>query len=108
MSPGLSRGEVPMFLRRHHLPAAVVLAFALAACDGPTTPPAATPAGPSAAIQPGGRWIVVFKPGVADVPGLARQLSASHRGTLGPTFRHAIKGFAATLSPQAVEALRRD
>ncbi|HEX6371626.1 MAG TPA: S8 family peptidase [Longimicrobium sp.] len=97
-----------MFVRRHHLSAAVVLAFALAACDGPTTPPEATPGGPSAAIQQDGRWIVVFKPGVADVPGLARQLSAAHRGTLGPTFRHAIQGFAATLPAQAVEALRRD
>jgi subtilisin family serine protease len=51
-------------------------------------------------------WIVVFQPGVADAPGLARQLLDAHGGTLRFTYQHALQGFAATLPGQAVEAIR--
>ena len=54
-----------------------------------------------------GEYIVVFKPGVLDVPGLASQLAARHNGEISFVYQHAIKGFAATLSPEAVEDLRR-
>ncbi len=52
-----------------------------------------------------GEYIVVFRPGVMDVPGLARQLAARHDGEISFVYEHAIQGFAAKLLPRAVEAL---
>ncbi len=52
-------------------------------------------------------YIVVFNSRVTDVPGLTRQLVASHGGEIYFTYQHAIKGFAAKLPPQALEALQR-
>ena len=52
-------------------------------------------------------YIVVFKSEVTDVPGLTRQLAARHNGEISFIYEHAIKGFAATLPPQAIEALSR-
>jgi subtilisin family serine protease len=58
----------------------------------------------SAEVIPG-RYIVVLKPSVQDVSGVARQLVAAHRGTLRSTYAHALKGFAAALSDGAAAAL---
>ncbi|HET7461964.1 MAG TPA: S8 family serine peptidase [Longimicrobium sp.] len=87
--------------------------LAVAACsDVPTSPPPAR--APSAASTAGlkavvpDRYVVVFKDNVSDAPGLARQLTQAHGGTLHHTYRRALKGFAATLSPAAVQALRRN
>lgn len=55
-----------------------------------------------------GSYIVVFKSGVADAPGLARRLVDGNRGTLSFTYSAALKGFAADLPEQALEALRRN
>ena len=95
--------------------AAVTLAMGLAACaDEPVAPDLApSRAGQAQARKPAkevipDRYIVVFKDDVADAPGLARQLSAAHGGTVHYTYRHAIKGFAATLPAGAVEALKRN
>ncbi|MFZ2174806.1 MAG: S8 family serine peptidase, partial [Rhodococcus sp. (in: high G+C Gram-positive bacteria)] len=52
-------------------------------------------------------YIVVFRNGVADVPGLARQLATENGGELGFTYQHAIRGFSATLPAAAIETLRR-
>ncbi|MGH7617594.1 MAG: S8 family peptidase, partial [Gemmatimonadaceae bacterium] len=52
-----------------------------------------------------GHYIVVFKSGVTDVPGLARSLVSAHNGTLEFTYLHAIQGFAAGLSASAASAL---
>ncbi|MBW6498238.1 MAG: PKD domain-containing protein [Bacteroidales bacterium] len=52
-------------------------------------------------------YIVVFKDGVTDVPGLARQLVESHDGEISHIYQYAIKGFAATLSSEAIKALRK-
>ena len=54
-----------------------------------------------------GQYIVTFNRNVADVPGLARVLVAQHRGQLRFTYTDAIKGFAARLPDQAVQALSR-
>jgi subtilisin family serine protease/subtilase family serine protease len=53
-------------------------------------------------------YIVVLRPHVGDPPGLAKRLTAEQHGTLRLTYRHAIKGFSAHLSTQAVQALRRN
>ena len=60
-----------------------------------------------AAIVPG-RYIVVFRPAVADVPGVSYQLAGAHGATPKRLFQHALKGFAAALPDQAVEALKRN
>jgi len=55
-----------------------------------------------------GSYIVVFKSDVADAPGMARRLVDGNGGTLRFTYSSALKGFAADLPEQALEALRRN
>ena len=103
-----------MLERSRHLVAAMAVALGLAACsDTPSEPGAAPTEAPAARQARGGarevipdRYVIVFKRQVSDAPGLARQLAATHGGTLHYTYQHAIKGFAATLPPAAVAALR--
>ena len=83
--------------------------------DTPTTPTAdgaRTAAAPLRAAAPGqgvrDRYIVVFRDGTPDAPGLAARLVAAHGGTLHFTYTSALRGFAATLPPAAVEAVRRN
>ena len=52
-----------------------------------------------------GHYIVVFRDTVADVPGLAYGLAAAHGSSPRFVYEHALKGFAAELPEQAVEAL---
>ena len=54
------------------------------------------------------QYIVVFKSSLPDPAAQARSLVAQHGGTLRFTYTSAIKGFAAKLPEQALEALRRN
>jgi uncharacterized repeat protein (TIGR01451 family) len=54
------------------------------------------------------RYIVLFAPGVADPHQEGRDIVRQLGGTLHHTYGHAVQGFAATLSPAAVEQLRHD
>jgi subtilisin family serine protease len=91
-------------------------AVAAGCADVPTTtaPEQAKPetAAPLRAAAPGqgirDRYIVVFREDTQDAPGLAARLVAAHGGKLHHTYRRALRGFAATLAPAAVEALRRN
>jgi subtilisin family serine protease len=106
-----------MLMRSSHLFAAVAIALGLAACsDIPSAPDLATAPSQASTAQEAGRkgqvipdqYVVVFNDDVRDAPGLARQLAAAHGGTLRYTYQHAIKGFAATLSATAAQALERN
>ena len=55
-----------------------------------------------------GRYIVSFRPGVTDVPALARELVTRGGGMLRFTYTSVLQGFAADLPPQALDALRRN
>lgn len=93
------------------VPAAALLT--LAACsDAPSTAPADAPdpGGSTLAAMPGGakipgEYIVVFKDDVGDVPGLTQRLAAQHGGTVRFTYTSALRGFAASMSAQAADAL---
>jgi serine protease len=99
-----------------HVPALAAAALTLAACTEGIPPSGPGALRPSAAVaaQRGeygeyGEYIVVFRPDVADAPGLARDLVAAHGGALRFTYRHAIKGFAVRGLPSAaVAALTRN
>jgi subtilisin family serine protease len=95
-------------------PALVVgmLAALSAGCaDQPTAP--AAPADAPALSQGGDgraipdRYIVVLKAG-ASARGLAREAGSTPGAAVHFVYEHALNGFAATLPPQAVEALRRN
>jgi subtilisin family serine protease len=55
-----------------------------------------------------GRYIVVLEDSIAHPGNLAQGQTENHGGRLGFVYRHAIKGYSAVLSEQAVEALRRN
>ncbi|HKP75895.1 MAG TPA: S8 family peptidase, partial [Longimicrobiaceae bacterium] len=93
---------------------ALLLAVAFGCERAPTaTPPAERAAAPL--LSPGteaipGQYVVVFKP---DVPAssatfAADEMVAAHGGRLRYAYQHSIRGFAATLSPQALEAVQQD
>jgi subtilisin family serine protease len=96
------------------LPVTLLSAIVFAACGdaplvAPRAPDIAFDAVAANAAQPGpDDWIVVFKPGVADPPGLARQLVSAHGGTIRFTYQYAIDGFAARLPAQALNGIRNN
>jgi subtilisin family serine protease len=99
-----------MTLRRLTLGAAAAL-FA-AACSSDNQAPAGDPALGSAPTQQGegiipGRYIVVLKRDVSDVPGLARRLTAQESGQLRRVYQTAIKGFSVKLPAGAAERLAK-
>ena len=51
-------------------------------------------------------FIVVLKEGTRDVAGEATRLAADYGATISRVYQHSIQGFAARLSPQALEELR--
>ena len=53
-------------------------------------------------------WIVVFKDGTHDPPGLAKMLTAEHGGTVRSTYQHVLRGFSGKIPPQAIEGIRRN
>jgi subtilisin family serine protease len=62
---------------------------------------------PTSGVIPGS-YIVVFRPEVPNAADLARQVVRAGHGTLRHTYTSAIKGFAAELPANALDALRRN
>jgi len=81
--------------------AALVLgAFGTPAAAGAApvpVPEAATLAVPGAEVVPNS-YIVVLKDGTGPVAGQARELAGRHAATIGATYSHALRGFAATMT----------
>jgi serine protease len=104
-------------LHRSRFGVPLVLLAALAACDR-------GPADPTAALRPGdaatrfvlagkdsipGRYVVVFREGrVSSAAAVAQELVPAHHGKVHFNYEHALKGFAANLTPAAVQALLAD
>jgi len=55
-----------------------------------------------------GQYIVVLERDVVDVRGIAKHAVSTYGGSALYVYEHALKGFAARLPAQAIEALRRD
>ena len=94
---------------------AISLTLLLGACstDDPVgIPPATVTATGSSSLSTKVRgqpvYIVTFKPGAEDAPGLAQQLVRVHGGKLQFAYSRVVRGFAATFPDQAIEALRRN
>jgi len=77
----------------------------MVACRDATTPAGPDEAASSRTIP--GRYIVVFRGDVADVPAVAQRLVSTYGGTLRFTYQHAIQGFAADLPDAVVPLLQR-
>ena len=102
-------------LSRASVALGVVSVLAINACsDRPLTERLSAPTTSRASVDatnPGvvpGQYIVVFKSGVHDAPGLAGKLVAAHGGDLRFFYSHAFSGFAASLSAAAADALKRN
>lgn len=91
--------------------AALVAGLALACADGPTAPagePEVIPAPFFSSTQAiPDRYIIVFNQRAGDPDLEAGRLARLHNGRLLHTYRRALRGFAVSLPPRAVEALRR-
>lgn len=87
-------------------------ALALAACADEPTSPAKDMSVPESSLTRTadieGSYIIVFKDGVKNIPGLARALAASSGGELGFVYEHAVRGFSARIPAAAIEGLRRN
>lgn len=99
-------------IRRTPLVAFALLALVACRDTAPSGPQGGgAPASRQAAAErgpQGERWVVRFRDGVADAPGLARALTGQHGGRVTASYQHALKGFAGALPEAAVRALRAD
>src|SRR5438045_4461386 len=87
----------------------------VAACQDASGPaPQARPAAPYAVdatqgIAIPGDYIITLRDNVTDVDGVARSLSALHKGALKHLYKSALKGFAVqNISPAAAAAIAAD
>jgi subtilisin family serine protease len=93
---------------RFRLCALALLSLTIAACSdrrepiGPISPSLAT----MSSDHP--RYIVMFRNTVSGARSVAESMVAAHGTSADFVYTHAIKGFAARLSPHAVDALERD
>ncbi len=91
----------------------IIIALVFAACDEPNYPKS----GPSASVHGFAResgidikdrYIVVFKSTVTNPDGVTDELTRGSGARVHFRYRHALKGFYATLPEAALEVIRRD
>jgi serine protease len=110
-------------MRRSHRSSALLPALllaALAACDAAAPDPTGSRAAPlrageapllATADAVPGRYVVVLNGGGGEVgiaSAMAQQVASAYGGKVHHTYGAALQGFAATLTPEAVAALRMD
>lgn len=103
-------------MARRHGFAAVLLAAALGACaDGPVTARETRADGPAPLLKAApnarvlkDRYIVVLRGWAVRPAEAADRLEATPGVTVHHVYQHALRGFAATLTPAALQALRND
>ena len=88
--------------------AAILAALVLTACSDATPTGVASVKTDAADAQARAGYIITFRNGVSDAPGLARRLAAANGGEVGYIYTTAIKGFSAQLTPAAAAALARN
>ena len=96
-------------MRKWYIPVFGMLFLAACQDHQPTAPSIAHPVAPQASFNGANvpdEYIVVFKGNVSDVPGLARQLVASHGGQLLNVYTAALKGFALRAPAAAISRLK--
>lgn len=93
-------------MRRFALAGAAAL-LSLSACADSSTP-TGVESSAIADARANASFIITFRDGVTDVPGLARRLTAANGGELGFVYEHALRGFSARLPEQAATALERN
>jgi len=96
-------------MKRYALGTVLVL-LALAGCENapePMSPEEPLQSRVSDQVAPD-RYVVVFRPGVQDVRGVANGLAAAHGGALGFVYEHALRGFSVELPAAAAAALARN
>lgn len=88
---------------------ALILGLSLTACRDASEPVDSTrPVRALASSVIPNRYIVTLRPGTAAVSATARRLVSAAGGKLLFTYEHALRGFAAELSAEGLERLRRD
>jgi subtilisin family serine protease len=97
-------------MSRRALSIIAVLPFAASCHDRPVTAPATNVPPPTFALGASvpDQYIVVLRPGVGAASTVASSLVAALGGELRFVYDAALSGFAARLSPAALDALRRD
>ncbi|HUF34835.1 MAG TPA: S8 family serine peptidase [Gemmatimonadales bacterium] len=91
-----------------HLAAALALVASTACHDGAVpSDPTGPDLSPDQAQAARGSYIVVFRDGTADVPGLAARLAAAHGAEISHVYQHALRGFAARVPTPALAGLQR-
>jgi len=88
--------------------AAILAALVLTACSDATPTGVASVKTDAADAQARAGYIITFRNGVSDAPGLARRLAAANGGEVGYIYTTAMKGFSAQLTPAAAAALARN
>ncbi|CAN5880373.1 hypothetical protein BH24GEM1_BH24GEM1_09240 [soil metagenome] len=88
--------------------ALAVLANTACRDSAPPSDPTAPDLSPQDVSSARESFIVVFRHGTGDVPGLAARLAAQHGGEISHVYQHAIRGFAVRVPVQALAGLQRN
>lgn len=95
-------------MRPYRVALTVSLGLILAACETTSRPDDSTPVFSAGLDVIPNRYIIVLRPGAASATSEASRLAQAAGGRVLFTYEHALRGFAADLSPAALRAVRND